>query len=119
MTYTDTSCQIYLLGLEDAETYRTFDEKGRDEQERMHRTPVKVNMKSVEGIVFKKLRCSFIDCYGITDDGYVYKQENIQIFTTRWNWLSEPTKMKLVEDIKVEDISFGWKHTMVLGTPRS
>ncbi|KAK8807679.1 hypothetical protein WA171_000630 [Blastocystis sp. BT1] len=109
MTYTDTSGQIYLLGLEDAETYRTFDEKGRDEQERMHRTPVKVNMKSVEGIVFKKLRCSFIDCYGITDDGYVYK----------WNWLSEPTKMKLVEDIKVEDISFGWKHTMVLGTPRS
>lgn len=65
MTYTDTSGQIYLLGLEDAETYRTFDEKGRDEQERMHRTPVKVNMKSVEGIVFKKLRCSFIDCQGL------------------------------------------------------
>lgn len=75
MTYTDTSGQIYLLGLEDAETYRTYDEKGRDEQERMHRKPLKVNMKPVEGIVFKKLRCSFIDCYGITDDGYVYKYE--------------------------------------------
>ena len=108
MTYTDTNGQIYQLGLEDAETYRTYDAQGRDESERMHKQPIKVEMKNVEGVKFKKLRCSFIDSYGITDDGYVYK----------WNWLNPPTKVKLLQDIVVEDISFAWKHTMVLGTPR-
>ena len=73
MTYTDTNGQIYQLGLEDAETYRTYDAQGRDESERMHKPPIKVEMKNVEGVKFKKLRCSFIDSYGITDDGYVYK----------------------------------------------
>ena len=37
----------------------------------------------------------------------------------RWTWLSSPSKMKILDDIKVEDIAFGWKHTMVLGTPRT
>ena len=69
MTYTDTNGQIYQLGLEDAETYRTYDAQGRDESERMHKQPIKVEMKNVEGVKFKKLRCSFIDSYGITDDG--------------------------------------------------
>ena len=118
MTYTDIDGQIYLLGLEDAETYRTYDAKGRDESERMHKQPVKVEMKNVEGVKFKKLRCSFIDSYGITDDGYVYKWVFISPVRCRWNWLNPPTKVKLLQDIVVEDISFAWKHTMVLGTPR-
>ena len=37
----------------------------------------------------------------------------------RWGWLSPPMKVKLVEDLVVEDISFGWKHVAVLGSPRS
>ena len=37
---------------------------------------------------------------------------------TRWNWISPPIKVKVLEDIKVEDLAFGWKHTIVLGTPR-
>lgn len=36
----------------------------------------------------------------------------------RWNWISPPVKVKILEDIKVEDLAFGWKHTIVLGTPR-
>ena len=36
----------------------------------------------------------------------------------RWNWLSPPSKVKILDEIKVEDISFGWKHVLVLGSPR-
>ena len=74
MTYTDTDGNLYQLGLEDSDTYRTIGEQSkRDESERMHREPVSVDMKSVEGIKFKKLRCSFTDSYGITQEGDVYK----------------------------------------------
>ena len=32
--------------------------------------------------------------------------------------MNPPTTVKAVEDFVVEDIDFGWKHTVVLGTPR-
>ncbi|KAK8833107.1 hypothetical protein WA577_002722 [Blastocystis sp. JDR] len=109
MTYTDTKGQLYQLGLEDSETCRTIEEESkRDESKRMHREPVPVDMSSIQGIRFKKLRCSFTESYGITEDGDVYK----------WNWLSPPAKVKILDEIKVEDISFGWKHVLVLGSPR-
>lgn len=74
MTYTDTKGQLYQLGLEDSETCRTIEEESkRDESKRMHREPVPVDMSSIHGIRFKKLRCSFTESYGITDDGDVYK----------------------------------------------
>lgn len=73
MTYTDTTGQLYLIGMEDAETHRVMDERGIDESERMHRQPVKVDMTSLQGVKFKKLVCSFIDSYGITETGDVYK----------------------------------------------
>ena len=74
MTYTDTKGQLYQLGLEDSETCRTIEEESkRDESKRMHREPVPVDMSSIEGIRFKKLRCSFTESYGITEDGDVYK----------------------------------------------
>ena len=74
MTYTDTDGNLYQLGLEDSDTYRTIGEQTkRDESERMHREPVPVDMKPVEGVKFKKLRCSFTDSYGITEEGDVYK----------------------------------------------
>ena len=32
--------------------------------------------------------------------------------------MEPPVRVKILEDINVEDISFGWKHTVVLGTSR-
>ena len=74
MTYTDTNGQLYQLGMEDTETARLLQEKEhRDESERMHREPVPVDMSKIGNAKFKKLRCSFTESYGITEDGYVYK----------------------------------------------
>ena len=74
MTYTDTNGQLYQLGLEDTDTCRTIEEESkRDESKRMHCEPVAVDMTSIQGIRFTKLRCSFTDSYGITEDGDVYK----------------------------------------------
>ena len=75
MTYSDSNGQLYLLGLEDTETYKILEQedKTRDASERMHRIPVPVDMSSLEGIHFKSLKCSFKDSYGITDDGFVDK----------------------------------------------
>lgn len=120
MSYSDTEGNLYLLGLEDTETYRSIEQdiEKRSESDRMHLTPVPVDMSLLNGIHFKKLVCSFKDSYGITDDGYVYKYDSDLYLYCRWNWLSPPTKMKLVQDLFVEDIGFGWKHTIVLGSPR-
>lgn len=75
MNYMDTTGQLYQLGLEDTDTFKELEqvEKGREASERMHLTPVPVDMTSLEGIQFKKLTCSFKDSYGITEDGFVYK----------------------------------------------
>ena len=74
MTYTDTNGQLYQLGMEDTETARFLEEKEhRDESERMHREPVPVDMSKIGNVKFKRLRCSFTESYGITEDGYVYK----------------------------------------------
>lgn len=75
MNYMDTTGQLYQLGLEDTDTYKELEmmDKAREASERMHLTPVPVDMTSLHGIQFKKLVCSFKDSYGITNDGYVYK----------------------------------------------
>lgn len=75
MSYSDTEGNLYLLGLEDTETYRSIEQdiEKRPESDRMHLTPVPVDMSLLKGVHFKKLVCSFKDSYGITDDGYVYK----------------------------------------------
>ncbi len=36
----------------------------------------------------------------------------------RWDWLVPPKQNHLYDDIVVEDLSFGWKHTMVMGEDR-
>ena len=72
--YLDDAGALYQLGLEDTETARTLQQQGRtDESERMHREPQKVDMSSLGDVKFTKLRCSFTESYGITDDGDVYK----------------------------------------------
>ena len=74
MTFVDDSGALYQLGLEDTETARTLQQQGRtDESERMHREPQKVDTTSLGDVKFTKVRCSFTESYGITDDGDVYK----------------------------------------------
>lgn len=75
MNYMDTDGQLYQLGLEDTDTYkeREMMDRSREASERMHLTPVPVDMSALDGVHFKKLVCSFKDSYGITDDGFVYK----------------------------------------------
>lgn len=74
MTFQDDLGELYQLGLEDTETARTLQQEGRtDESKRMHREPQKVDMSTLGDVKFKKLRCSFTESYGITEDGDVYK----------------------------------------------
>ena len=74
MTYLDEAGGLYLLGLEDTETARTLQQRGRaDESLRMHREPQRVDTTSLGDVKFAKLRCSFTESFGITEDGDVYK----------------------------------------------
>ncbi|KAK8811296.1 hypothetical protein WA158_003031 [Blastocystis sp. Blastoise] len=112
LSYQDSHGDLFLLGMEDGLTSKLKsinEEEERDNFDRMHHIPVQVDTTSIQNILFKKIVCSGTDCYGITNDGYVYQ----------WNWLHVPEHVTLYDDLFVEDLSFGWKHTMVLGTERN
>lgn len=108
----DENGDLYMYGLRDALTTLELIKQGKLRENngltRMVHSLKPVNMSIFKNQKLKKILCGDSYFIAITNDGVVYK----------WDWINPPTIMKECENLIVNNISIGWRHTLLSAKPR-